>query len=121
MQLIVLTDDVLKEELLSNGQTNGAEVVWLQKPEQFAEYKNAGVYCDLLFDASKDRIDILKNFSGTVIINSVDKTLTDLQAPFIRINGWPGFLKGSVVEGSYHDQSKMNGAEVFFSAFNKKV
>jgi 3-hydroxybutyryl-CoA dehydrogenase len=121
MQLVVLADDILKEELLSNGKTSDAEIAWLETAEEFSEYKNADIYCDLLFDASAVRIEILKNITQPVIINSVDKTLNDLHASFIRINAWPGFLKGSHIEASCHDESKMKQAEIFFSTFNKKM
>src|SRR5258705_6140379 len=98
MQFVVLSDDMLKEELLSNGETGDAEIVWLETPEKLSEYKNADVYCDLLFDGAANRIEGLKKISQPVIINSVDKTLADLQLPFIRINAWPGFLKGPIIE-----------------------
>ena len=120
MQLVVLADDILKEELLSNGKTADVEITWIQKAEQLNEHQKADVYCDLLFNASADRIQILKNFSRPVIINLVGKTLENLQLPFIRINGWPGFLKSPIIEASCHNEAK-NQAEFFFSVFNKKV
>ena len=120
MQFVVLADDSLKEELLSKGKNGDAEIIWLSSIEQFSECKNADVYCDLLFDGSANRTETLKNISRTVIVNSVDKTLQKLQAPFIRINGWPGFLKGTIIEASCNDESKIKPAEFFFSAFNKK-
>src|SRR5215208_2601196 len=120
MQLVVRSDDVLKEELLSNGKTADVEITWIQNAEQFAEHQKADVFCDLLFDASAGSIHILKNISKPVIINLVDKTLESLQLPFTRINGWPGFLKSSIIEASGHNESR-GGAEFFFSSFNKKV
>jgi 3-hydroxybutyryl-CoA dehydrogenase len=121
MQLVVLTDDILKEELLSNGKTAEVEITWIQKAEQFNEHRQADIYCDLLFDASAGRIQILKNISRPVIINSVDKTLESLQVPFIRVNGWPGFLKSPIIEASCPDNSKKDNAEFFFSVFNKRI
>jgi 3-hydroxybutyryl-CoA dehydrogenase len=121
MQLVVRADDILKQELLSNGQTADVDIVWIQTAEQFRDYRNAAIYCDLLFDSSDDRMSILGNISQPVIINSVDKTLESLQVPFIRINGWPGFLRRSIVEASCPDNDKMNNAEIFFSVFNRKI
>jgi len=121
MQLVVLADDILKEELLSNGETGDAEIVWLATPEKLNEYDNADIYCDLLFDGSANRIEVLKKISQPVIINSVDKTLAELQLPFIRINAWPGFLKGMVIEASSDDASQRQRAETFFSTFAKKI
>jgi len=121
MQLVVLSDDILKEELLSNGETGDAEIVWLATPGKFSEYENADVYCDLLFDGSANHIEDLKKISRPIIINSVDKTLAELQLPFIRINAWPGFLKGQVIEASFHDESQKQWAESFSSTFKKKI
>ena len=121
MQLVVLADESLKKELLSNGKRDEADVEWIESPDQFSISKKADVCCDLLFDGSPGRIEALKNISQTVIINSVVKTLADVEPSFIRINGWPGFLKNATTEANCGDEYKMEHAEIFFSAFNKKV
>jgi 3-hydroxybutyryl-CoA dehydrogenase len=121
MQLIILSDEILKEELLSNGIEPEVTIHWIHSPEQLFEIKNADGLIDLLFDYSDKRIELLKPFPGTIIINSVEKTLTDLNSPFVRINGWPTFLKRNIVEASLTNDSQKQQAEKIFQAFNKKI
>ena len=74
-----------------------------------------------MFDNTKERIELLKNFSSEpVIVNSVVETLGEINAPFIRINAWPGFLKRPVVEASCNDQHLKEKAEKMFNGLGKK-
>jgi hypothetical protein len=43
----------------------------------------------------KKRIELLEDLSKPVIVNSVVDTLEEINAPFVRINAWPGFLKAT--------------------------
>ncbi len=122
MQLVVLASDILKEELLSNGTSGEIDIIWIENVEEFAQFKNADGFIDLLFDGNKQRIELLKNYSSaTVIVNSVIATLKKIDAPFIRINAWPGFLKRSLVEASFNDKKIKQQAERIFSCLNKRV
>src|SRR4030095_9184213 len=101
MQLVVLADEGLKEELLSNGRTSEAEIKWVDDVEEFAQQQNVDGFIDLLFDNTKKRIELLQGLSyKPVIINSVVHTLGEINAPFVRINAWPGFLKRPLIEAS---------------------
>ena len=121
MQLVVLTDELLKQELLSNGSQGDLNISWIDSPAQFFQHKNADGFMDLLFDGTSERIDLLGKLTQPVIINSVEKTLASLNADFIRINGWPTFLKREIVEASCMDENQKQKAEQIFSAFNKKI
>jgi len=121
MQLVVLTDELLKEELLSNGIQSNLNVEWIHSPEQFLSQENADAFIDLLFDGSKERIELLKKLTQPVIIHSVEKTLADINANFIRINAWPTFLKREIVEASCLKEEQKQPAENIFSAFSKKI
>jgi hypothetical protein len=55
MRLVVLADEVLKEELLSNGKTSEAEIKWVDHVEEFAQQENVDGFIDLLFDATKKK------------------------------------------------------------------
>ena len=121
MQLVVLADEILKKELLSNGITRDVDIIWIEDVDEFTYQENADVYIDLLFDNTKKRIELLKNFSTQpVIINSVIDTLGEINAPFIRINAWPGFLKRQVVEASYNGKTLKEKAERIFNGLDKK-
>ena len=54
-----------------------------------------------------------------IIVNSVHATLKDLPENFIRMNGWPTFLKRPVVEASSSNDDMKTKAEIIFKVFNK--
>ena len=122
MRLVVLSNEMLRGELLGNGVAPDIEITWSGDVGEFARYKDADVYVDLLFDNTKKRIELLNKFSSRpVIINFVAGTLVDINAPFIRINAWPGFLKRQVVEASYGSESLKKEAERVFNCLNKRM
>jgi 3-hydroxybutyryl-CoA dehydrogenase len=122
MQLVVLANEILKEELLSNGAANETEIVWIDRVEEFTNYKNADGYVDLLFENITSRIELLKSLSfKAIIVNSVVDTLKSMDAPFIRINAWPGFLKRQLVEACSIDETIKKEAEKIFELLNKKI
>ena len=122
MQLVVLSNDELKEELLAQGSDGKAEFTWISSPGEFALHQHADGYIDLLFDNTAERVSLLARLSAKpVIVNSVVATLTSMNAPFIRINAWPGFLKRSLVEASYKNDNIKEQAERIFSFLNKKT
>lgn len=119
MQIVVLTDDLLKEELLSNGTVEGTGVVFIQRPEEFSNYPGADAYIDLLFEKEDARISLLYDLlPKPVIINSVVYTLGESHPRFTRINGWPTFLQSPVVEAAAADDNKAAAGSVL-SQFNK--
>ena len=122
MRLVVLADEILKEELLSNGITREVDIIWIDDVDEFTYRENADGCIDLLFDNTKERIELLKKLSSQpVIVNSVIDTLAEINAPFIRINAWPGFLKRPVVEASYNSKPLKEKAERIFTGLGKKA
>jgi len=122
MRLVALANETLKKELLSHGVSSEIEIKWTSEVDEFAQYENADGYIDLLFDNTKKRIELLNNFSSHfVIVNSVISTLGEINAPFIRVNAWPGFLKRPVVEASCDSQALRENVEKVFGGLNKKT
>lgn len=122
MQLVVITNDDLKEELLSAGTNGEIDFVWTANIEDCFQHKAADGFIDLLFDASPKRIDLLKKLlPATVIVHSVTKPLKTINAPFVRINAWPGFLKRKVVEASDTGKNSRIAVDKIFSLLNKKI
>src|SRR5689334_4304449 len=104
MQLVILANELLKEELLSNVENPKIDLTWIQSANDFREYNGADAFLDLLFENTQQRIDLLSELaSGSVIINSVSTTLRKINRSFVRINAWPGFLNRTVVEASSDD------------------
>jgi 3-hydroxybutyryl-CoA dehydrogenase len=121
MQVVVLTNDELKEELLVQGLKETLTVKWIKNPDEFHQFSDAGAYIDLLFDYNTERIELLKKLpSKPVLINAVNGTLKDLPENFIRINGWATFLKRPLVEAAASEKIR-EGTEKIMTAFSKKI
>ncbi len=117
MKIAVITDDALKEEWMSQGMQKTIRIEWLSEP---IAVEDAGCYIDLLFYPGAERIDQLKKLQPAIIfVNSVIATLGSLPENFIRINGWPTFLKRTVVESSCSNDDLKAPAEKIFSQFNR--
>ena len=125
MKIAVITNDALKAEWLAQGIQDPVETEWLAEP---IAVENADGYIDLLFQPVAERISKLQKLSAgsggqpaIIIVNSVMTTLNKLPEKFIRINGWPTFLKRPVVESSCSQEGLKKQAEKIFSFFNKKA
>lgn len=120
MQMIVLTNDVLKEELLSDASSLHGKIIWIENIRQVNEYRDADVFIDLLFETG--HITILQSLlPKTIVINSVERTLAEVNSSFVRINAWPGFLKSSIIEASSMIEDNKQIAEEVFALFGKKL
>ncbi|HTM92713.1 MAG TPA: 3-hydroxyacyl-CoA dehydrogenase family protein [Flavisolibacter sp.] len=119
MQVVVLTNDILKGELLSDASLQ-EEIIWIENLHQINEHPYADVFVDLLFDTA--HITMLQSLlPKTVIINSVEKILSEIDPSFVRINAWPGFLKSSTIEASSLNDNNKQIAQKVFTLFEKKL
>ena len=122
MRLVVLTNEQLKEELLSNGVSAYCKIDWINSPEEFLSHTDADAVMDLLFEHNGYDVSHLNNYlTKPVFVNSMNKTIVEIGLPFIRINAWPGFLKRSVAEVCSNDGVSMNEAEKILSLLNRKA
>lgn len=119
MKIAVVGDEMLKQELLTQGLTTAAQVEWLTA---IKAVPGADCYIDLLFSPGPERIETLQQLQpALIIVNAVTDTLDKLSPDFIRINGWPTFLKRSLAEASGTNEDRKEKAEKFLSVFNKKI
>jgi len=119
MKVAIITDDALKEEWISQCMPDALLAEWLSEP---IAVEGADCYIDLLFQPDAERINNLQKLQPAIIIvNSVIATLNMLPENFIRINGWPGFLKRTVVESSCSNDDLKTRAEEIISFFNKTI
>jgi 3-hydroxybutyryl-CoA dehydrogenase len=117
--IAVIANDLQKEEWQAQGLKDSVQLNWLNEIMPVA---GADCYIDLLFAPVAERIDLLKKLQPAVIIvNDVITTLDKLPANFIRINGWPGFLKQQIVEAACNDAKNKLIASTIFAGFNKKI
>ena len=121
MKLVVVTNEELKEELLSGGISNECKIDWISSSSELSLFPDADAVIDLLFEQNGYDITHLKNIlPKPVFVNSVTKTISEIGLPFIRINGWPGFLKRSTTEVFCNDSNKSE-AEKILALLNKKA
>jgi 3-hydroxybutyryl-CoA dehydrogenase len=67
--------------------------------DELADHPDADLCIDLDFTFDAARLSALSAHpSSLIIVNSVVHTLAEIGRPFIRINGWPGFLEREVHE-----------------------
>lgn len=121
MQIVVLGNAALQEELVQDTTDYGAEVVWVESVNGFLAYPHAAAYMDLLYQNRDAYKSILKGLPAPVIINSVVETLSETDVNFVRINGWPTFLKGPVVEAACLSDATKETCERVFKHFGKAV
>ena len=122
MRLVVLTNEQLKEELLSNGVSAYCKIDWINSPEEFLSHTDADAVIDLLFEHNGYDVSHLNNYlTKPVFVNSMNKMIVEIGLPFIRINAWPGFLKRNIAEVSIADEVNKNKAEKILSLLNRKA
>ncbi|HMK17870.1 MAG TPA: 3-hydroxyacyl-CoA dehydrogenase family protein [Chitinophagaceae bacterium] len=122
MRLVVLTNEQLKEELLSNGVSDYCKIDWINSPKVLLSHTDADAVIDLLFEYNGYDVSHLNNYlTKPVFVNSMNKTIVEIGLPFIRINAWPGFLKRNIAEVSIADEVNKNKAEKILSLLNRKA
>src|SRR6188768_2339842 len=120
MRLVVLTNEEMKEELLSNGVSAYCKIDWINSPEKLLSHMDADAVIDLLFENNGYDVSHLNNYlTKPVFVNSMNKTISEIGLSVIRINAWPGFLKRNIAEVSCNDEVNKIEAEKILSLFNR--
>lgn len=122
MQVVILCSEEQKGELLSSGTSNNAQIIWVAELMEFAQYQNANVFIDLLFESTKERILFLNELlPAIIVINSVVETLSEVNNSFIRINGWSTFLSSNIIEAAGFEEERKSISEEAFALFGKSI
>ena len=122
MKLAVVANVKLKAELLTTEPQAEVKFVWLKSAGELMNHPDADAVIDLLFENKEEEIVLLNEFlPKPVIINSVIKTIGEINLPFIRINGWPTFLKREIIEAATNNERNKIEGEIIFTAFRKKT
>jgi 3-hydroxybutyryl-CoA dehydrogenase len=122
MKIVVIANDGLKEELLFDGAVKEkAGIVWTTDIDVMPF--DANIYIDLLFaEDRKKRKEIFdRTKAEIVIVNDVIETTVNLPPNYVRINGWPTFLKRTITEASSNTAIIKVKAEEVLKIFNKKT
>src|SRR5688572_19128364 len=122
MRLVVLTNEQLKEELLSNGVSAECKIDWINSPKELSSHTDADTVIDLLFEYNGCDASHLTNYlTKPVFVNSMAKTVAEIGLPVIRINAWPGFLKRNIAEVSSTGGVNKNEAGKILSLLKRKA
>ena len=122
MRLVVLTNEQLKEELLSTGINDRCKVDWINSSKELSLHADADAIIDLLFEQNSYDISYLNDFAARLVfMNSINKSVAEIGLPIIRINAWPGFLKRTVAEVCCNNDVNKNEAEQILSLLNRKA
>jgi 3-hydroxybutyryl-CoA dehydrogenase len=121
MKLVVVTNDELKDELLSEGINDECKIDWTSSSPELSPDTGFDAVIDLLFEQNGYDVTYLKSFlPKPVLVNSINKTISEIGLPFIRINGWPGFLKRNIAEVASNNEAAKKEGEKILTALNRK-
>jgi 3-hydroxybutyryl-CoA dehydrogenase len=112
MILAVLANDLQKEEIAASPFFRKHEVLFSENLSLWSNHI-ADAFMDLCFENSPERIEKLaKLLPKPVFVHSVTDTLERIHPNLIRMNGWPGFLKGNCLEASANDEIKIKAGQL---------
>jgi len=99
MRIVVITERKTETDLAAFFPAPGNEWVVVRSVAEAGVCAAADLYMDLDFVNEPGRVDALRGLlPGVVFINAVVPTLEEIGYPFVRINGWPGFLERKIHE-----------------------
>ena len=99
MTIVVITEEKTERDLAAFFPASGNDWVVVRRAEEANAYPDADLYIDLDFVNEPGRVDALRRLlPGVVLVNAVVPTLEEIGYPFVRINGWPGFLERNIHE-----------------------
>lgn len=99
MKIIILTDGpapvLFRAAAAATAATEAvAATVVGTTPGELDAQRDAALYIDLDFTPDAQRVSLLgRLLPSLVMVNAVETTIGQIGRPFIRINGWPGFLE----------------------------
>lgn len=119
MRIAVITNEVLKVELLAHGLQEGLDIEWMSAPAATGSFDAC---IDLLFDDSPDHVSALANMQTALyLLNDVCRCDISLPGTIVRFNGWKTCLGRSVMELAKADTNTMATTEKILAYFNRKT
>jgi 3-hydroxybutyryl-CoA dehydrogenase len=99
MTIVAIAGTATEEDLAAAFPAAGISRILVRSVEEAEDHPDADLYIDLDFVNTPDRKQSLSRLlPKPVLVNAVVSTQKELGYPFIRINGWPGFLQRPVHE-----------------------
>ena len=117
MKIAALASDEIEKELRTKLTGADLELLVVKKIDDFSKIDGIDAYFDLKFEMNREHIDTLTKFlPKPVFINSVVNTLDEIGHAFIRINGWPTFLKREICELATKKETSSEIVKAFMDA-----
>lgn len=99
MTVVVITEGNTERDLRTAYPAPGNTWVLVPSVAEAETHAGADLYIDLDFTGERDRIKALARLlPAPVFVNAVVPTVAEIGFPFVRINGWPGFLERDIHE-----------------------
>ncbi|TMI64986.1 MAG: hypothetical protein E6H07_03445 [Bacteroidetes bacterium] len=118
MKIVVWGNENEVAELTSGYTGDSITLIRINTAEEFILHPDADAYFDLAFENTVERTALFTRLlPKPVFVNSVIESGTS----FIRINGWPGFMKRTLIEASSSNESLKVDAEKIAVALNKII
>ncbi|HEY4290150.1 MAG TPA: 3-hydroxyacyl-CoA dehydrogenase family protein [Puia sp.] len=114
MRIVVITEAKTEKDLAASFPAPGNSWVLVGTAVEAGDYPGADLYIDLDFVNEPGRVDALRRLlPGVVVVNAVVPTLGEIGCPFVRINGWPGFLERNIHEVVVSDEAAVLLAGIY--------
>lgn len=122
MKLAIVANNEQKLELTLEKAQDNVEISWFTDIEAIPADNDFDALFHLLFeDQLPDTADLISFLPKPVFVNSVFNSIIDIGQPFIRINGWPGFLKNDCWELACSQENQKQDCESVLNSLSKTV
>ena len=118
MRIAVVATEAQQQEWMTQAISDTLSIVWLRES---AAVEGAEAYINLRAEEEWLQETLPDYLPPLVIVNAVVSAGTDWPRHFIRINGWPGFLKGALLEAAGADALQQQVATQLFQSCGRQV
>ncbi|MGC4035130.1 MAG: 3-hydroxyacyl-CoA dehydrogenase family protein [Chitinophagaceae bacterium] len=121
MTVVVICDENQQNEMMQQGVEPSSDFRWIRQLTMIPSVMDACI--DLEYDTDREtrKEQLCKTNAQIIIVNDTTGTTIGMPDHFIRINGWPGFLKRSTIEATTNNEMKKTVTEMLFHFFGKTI
>jgi 3-hydroxybutyryl-CoA dehydrogenase len=121
MTIVVISAAAKEESLSAFYPAPGNRLVLVRTVDEAKVHPHAELFIDLDFvDDPGRKLSLSGLLPKPVLVNEVTVTLDQLGYPFIRINGWPGFLERSLHELVAPDESAAHEIKTLYERVGRE-
>ena len=122
MKLLLLANSQQKEEFCACLLDEAVQLSWVTEQEEATTEQSYDVCIDLQFENSPERKARLRQLNvSLIVVNAVIPTLTEIDEPFVRINGWNSFIRRPLAELACKDIHLKKIADEIFPLLGRQT